>query len=284
MLDAMPEGHTIHRAARLQGRALAGRRVAVASPQGRFAEGAAVLDGRRLERIDAVGKHLLYRFEGAPALHVHLGLFGRFLLHEGEAPRTASPQTRLALAADAEGEGQARRPAVTLRCSGPTACELLPELEEAALRARLGPDPLDPTAGPEGFAAALARRRAGIGQALLDQRAVAGVGNVYRAEALFLTGLHPDQPAPTLRDDDVEALWATLRELLRAGERQGRIVTIAAADRTRPPSRLRRDEALYVYRREGLPCRRCGTVVRAWPLGGRRIFACPGCQPPRPTG
>ncbi len=284
MLDAMPEGHTIHRAARLQGHAFAGRRLAVTSPQGRFTEGAAALDGRRLERIDAVGKHLLYRFEDAPALHVHLGLFGRFRLHEGDDPPTASPQTRLELVARPEGAAGAGRPAVTLRCSGPTACELLTDAEEATLRARLGPDPLEPAAGPAGFAAALSRRSAGIGQALLDQRAVAGVGNVYRAEALFLAGLHPDEPAAALGPDDVEALWATLRELLRTGERQGRIVTITPADRSRPPSRLRRDEAVYVYGREGLPCRRCGALIRSWPLGGRRVFACPDCQPPRPTG
>ncbi|MGM0819080.1 MAG: Fpg/Nei family DNA glycosylase, partial [Actinomycetota bacterium] len=90
--------------------------------------------------------------------------------------------------------------------------------------------------------------------------------------------------AASLDADDVGALWATLRALLRAGERSGRITTIVPADRTRPPSRLRRDEALYVYRRQGLACRRCGATIEAWPLGGRRVFACPECQPPRPTG
>lgn len=265
----MPEGHTIHRYARLHRKALGGARVGASSPQGRFTEGAARLDGATLADVDAYGKHLFYRFEPVGTLHVHLGLFGRFRLFRSDPP-PPTPGTRLALTA-ADG--------TTLYLAGATAVELIDSAHERRLRDRLGPDPLQPDADGAVFAAALRRRSVGIGQALLDQKAIAGVGNVYRAEALFLEAVHPDTPARALPDDRVHLLWQRIRDLLRQGERAGRIVTIEPADRDTPPSRLRRSEALYVYKRDGLPCRRCGTIIRSWELGGRTIFACPQDQP-----
>lgn len=265
----MPEGHTIHRYARLHRKALAGAVVQASSPQGRFAEGADRLDGATLVDVDAYGKHLFYRFEPTGTLHVHLGLFGRFRLFRSDPP-PPTPGTRLALTA-ATG--------TTLYLAGATAVELIDAAQERSLLDRLGPDPLQPDADGSVFAAALRRRTVGIGQALLDQKAVAGVGNVYRAEVLFLESVHPDTPARALDDDRVGRLWERIRQLLRRGERAGRIVTVEAADRNRPPSRLRRSEALYVYKRDGLPCRRCGTAITSWQLGGRSIFACPQHQP-----
>lgn len=266
----MPEGHTIHRYARLHRGALAGRTVRAASPQGRFATGARRLDGSRLTDVEAHGKHLFYRFSSAAgevSLHVHLGLFGRFVVARDPA-RAPTPGTRLVL----DGGG------TQLRLSGPTACELVDPDREDALRARLGPDPLRAD-DPAPVHAALRRRRVGIGQALLDQRVIAGVGNVYRAEALFLAGVHPDRPARSLPSHAVDDLWALLRRLLTDGERRGRIVTVQPQDRDRPPSRLPRGERLYVYRRAGMPCRRCATPVASWELGGRAVYACPTCQP-----
>lgn len=269
----MPEGHTIHRYARLHRDLLVDRRVTAWSPQGRFAVGARTLDGAVVRDVEAHGKHLFYRFapggvSGAPAtLHVHLGLFGRFRRY-GADPRPPTKGTRLVLGT----------PDAQLQLSGPTACELVDPAAEEALRGRLGPDPLRDDDPAPAFAA-LRRRRAGIGQVLLDQAVIAGIGNVYRAELLFLLGVHPDRPARELAAATLDALWRTLRRLLRDGERRGRIVTIAPQDRTRPPSRLRRDERLYVYRRQGLACRRCTTPIAAWELGARRVFACPSCQP-----
>ena len=272
----MPEGHSIHRYARLHRALLGGRTVAAWSPQGRFDAGAKLIDGTTLRTVEAHGKHLFYRFtdpgprpHGAAlhlALHVHLGLFGRFRQYRDE-PAAPTPGTRLVLAA---GDAQ-------LQLAGAVACEVIDPAAEAALRARLGPDPLrgdDP--GPA--FAALRRRRAGIGQALLDQRVIAGIGNVYRAEALFLIGVHPDRPAREIDAATFDHLWSALRRLLVAGERTGRIVTVQPQDRDRPPSRLHADERVYVYRRTGLPCRRCGTPVRAWELAARTMYACPVCQ------
>lgn len=275
MLRGMPEGHTIHRLARLHRAALTGTTVAVSSPQGRFAEGAAVLDGRRLDTIDAIGKHLFYRFSDAPALHIHLGLFGKFRTVRGVDAAPPGEQTRLVLA----GRQPRDDTPVRLQLSGPTACELCDPAAEAAIRARLGPDPLDPRCEASAFLATLARRRAAIGQVLLDQRAIAGVGNVYRAEALFLEGVHPDTPVTALSARTCTSLWQRLVTLLTAGARSGRIVTVAPADRP-GGGRVRREDAHYVYRRAGLPCRRCAEAIRAWPLGGRPVYACTGCQPP----
>lgn len=98
-----------------------------------------------------------------------------------------------------------------------------------------------------------AGRRAGIGQVLLDQTVIAGFGNVYRAELLFLLRIDPDRAAGTVDRATFDELWRLLRGLLTNGERRGRIITIAPADRSRPPSGLRRDERLYVYKRAGMP-------------------------------
>lgn len=270
----MPEGHTIHRYARLHRALLAGRTVAAGSPQGRFADGAAQIDGSCVRDVEAHGKHLFYRMVAPDrtgghdlSLHVHLGLFGRFRQYGAE--RTAPTSgTRLVLSTGA----------AELHLAGPTACELIDPEAEAVLRSRLGPDPLrddDPTPA----FTALGRRRAGIGQVLLDQSVIAGVGNVYRAELLFLLGIDPQRPAGSVDRATFDALWHTLRRLLIDGEGRGSIITIAAVDRSKPPSRLRREERLYVYKRAGRACRRCGTPIRSWELGARTVFACPTCQP-----
>ena len=168
----MPEGHTIHRLARLQRPLLVGRPVAVSSPQGRFAAGAGRLDGQEVEEVEAVGKHLFYHWTGDDILHVHLGLFGKFRTFRSEPPEPTEG-TRLALRTDE----------ATIYLAGPTACELLTAEQRAAIVARLGPDPLHRTNdGGAALAANLARRSLPIGAALLDQKVVAGIGNVYRAE------------------------------------------------------------------------------------------------------
>jgi formamidopyrimidine-DNA glycosylase len=269
----MPEGHTIHRLARLHRGDLAGRRVAVDSPQGRFAGGAARLDGTVLAGVDAYGKHLFYRWEDGGGdhltLHVHLGLFGRFRTFHGDAP-LPTDSTRLRMRAEK----------VTVHLAGAVAVELLDPPEEDLLRARLGPDPLARRTDPEPAWAALQRRRTPIGAALLDQKVLAGIGNVFRAESLFACGIHPSVPANTLARAEFDQLWATLRRMLRAGERSGRIVTVDPAEvGARSAARVPPDERVHVYRRTGLPCRRCATAIESWTCAGRTISACPTCQP-----
>ncbi len=269
----VPEGHTIHRAARLQRRALKGKVVRADSPQGRFGAGAAVLDGQTLTGIEAYGKHLFYRWSAGDTLHVHLGLYGKFRAFRREDPADPLPPTtagtRLRLVADD----------IVLHLAGPTACDLVDPAQEDALVARLGPDPLRRDADPERAWAALARRTIPIGAALLDQRILSGVGNVYRCEALFVTGLWPELPARALSRPEFDRIWATVAAMLRDGEKAGRILTVDPADvgvRTR--SQVPGGERVYVYKRDGLPCRRCGTTVLTWTSALRAIFACPSCQ------
>lgn len=261
----MPEGHTVHRAARRQHALLAGRVVGADSPQGRFADGAAALDGRLLEAVEAAGKHLFYRFDRGEVLHVHLGLFGRFRYHDGPppAPRGA---VRLRLSG-AEG-------AVDL--SGPAACDLIGENGREAIMARLGPDPLRPDADPRPAIDSMARRRLPIGAALLDQSIIAGLGNVYRAEVLFVCGIDPARESRSLGRAQIEAIWEESRRMLREGVRLGRIVTVSAAERGTPPSRARRGERTYVYRRS--TCFRCGGAVDRPVIAARPCYRCPACQ------
>jgi endonuclease VIII len=279
----MPEGHTIHRHARLQRRALKGQRVHAWSPQGRFDEGAALLDGGTVVDIEAWGKHLLYHWGDAEGrrdgqvLHVHLGLFGRFRTFKADPP-APTDGTRLALRTFGE-EG------TTLYLAGATTVELITPADIDPLIARLGPDPLRRDADPERFADALARRRLPIGEALLDQKAIAGIGNVYRAEMLFRAGIDPDIPAGDVGEAGIKALWDDAVHLLAIGERSGRIVTVEPEDvgRTRR-SDLKRGERLYVYKRHDRPCHRCGDTIVSWMPRSRLIWACPTCQDLSTTG
>lgn len=237
------------------------------SPQGRFAEGAALLDGTALEGSDAHGKHLLIRFAEERAVHVHLGLYGSFRL--GPAP---APPPRGAVRLRLEGE----REYADLR--GPTVCSLLAPGGWAAIRARLGPDPLRADADPQRAWARIRRSRSSLAALLMDQAVVAGVGNVYRAEVLYRARIAPHRPGRGVADPEWAALWADLLVLMRAGVRAGRIVTTRPEHRARRTGRVRAEDAFYVYRRAGLPCRVCGTTVLRETLLARNLYWCPACQ------
>ena len=268
----MPEGHTIHRLARDHKPLLVGRAVSASSPQGRFATGAEMLTGRVVKRIEPYGKHLFYGFEGDVLLHVHLGLYGKWTVHRGQAPEPKGA-LRLRLTVDADQE------TVVLDLRGPTACELFTPADRDAVLARLGPDPLRKDADPDLAWARLSRSRTAIGALLMDQSVLAGVGNVYRAEVLFRAGLSPFRPGREVPERIWDGLWADLALLLKAGVRAGRIVTTEPEDRDRRSGRARGVDAHYVYRRHGLPCRRCGTEVRTQVMVARNLFWCPVCQP-----
>ncbi len=247
--------------------------VAADSPQGRFAHGARLLDGQRLDDVEAYGKHLFYRWSKGDTLHVHLGLYGKFGLFP-RLPEAALPPTtagtRLRLVTDD----------AVLHLAGPTACDLLDPAGEERILGRLGPDPLRRDGDPERAWRALRRRTIPVSAALLDQSILAGVGNVFRAEALFVTHLAPDRPARDVTRTEFDALWATVGAMLRAGVRAGRIVTVDPADvGVRSRSRIPATERHYVYKRTGLPCRRCGTLVRSGTSALRTIYWCPHCQP-----
>lgn len=263
----VPEGHTLHRLARDQQRMFGGTVLTASSPQGRFAEGAARLDGQELLRTKAYGKHLLHHYGNGAILHVHLGLYGKFTTGHGEPPEPRGA-LRLRLA-NSEAWTDLR---------GATACELMTPDQVDLLLARLGPDPLNPKADPAPALRRIERSRAPIGVLLMDQSVLAGVGNVYRAEVLFRARLDPLRPGRDLPTQLWDEIWDDLVVLMRAGVRSGRIVTTRAQDRS--AGRVTRDQAHYVYRRTGLPCRICSTPIATGKLGARNLFWCPTCQAP----
>jgi len=273
----VPEGHTIYRVARAHNRTLRGQRVHADSPQGRFAAGAALLDGRELRRAEAVGKHLFHRYSATAAsaegsasvggqlwLHVHLGLYGEW--RTGETPMPAARGAlRLRLWTDQ----------TWWELRGATSCEVLTTPEVQAVRARLGPDPLRRNVDSALAYDRIARSPTAIGVLLMNQAVLAGVGNVYRAELLFRHGIDPHRPGVTIEPARWTAMWADLVDLMRDGVRRGRIVTTRPADRRR--------SQVYVYRRTAEPCLVCGTPIRTEIMAARNLYWCPRCQPPLTT-
>lgn len=243
----MPEAHALHRHARDQREALAGQVLSVTSPQGKF--DAAPFDGHRLEDVQAWGKHLLYAFDGAPDVHVHLGLKG-FFLRTDDLTLPARGGTRMRLAGEREA----------FSLVAPSRCEGLDAAARDELVAGLGPDPLRVgEAGREQAAERLASSRAAVGAALLDQSLWAGIGNAWRAELLFLAGIEPTRRVTT---EEAALLWDLAVVHLRLGLEAGQVVS----DPSAPDER-------WVYKRP--TCRRCGSAVKSWTLAGRVAWVCP---------
>ncbi|MFG3258029.1 Fpg/Nei family DNA glycosylase [Streptomyces sp. NPDC048172] len=267
----MPEGHTLHRLAGECRARFEGRRVRASSPQGKFADGAALLDGQKMTGTEAHGKHLFLGFGPAGWVHIHLGLYGTFRFGTGPAPAPVG-QVRLRLATP-EDHADLR---------GPTRCELITEGEKDAVHDRLGPDPLRPASDPEAAWARISRSRTTVAALLMDQKIVAGVGNVYRAEVLFRHGIDPYRAGRDLTRAEWDAIWSDLATLMREGVRTGRIDTVRPEHTPeamgRPPRVDDHGGEVYVYRRAHQPCHLCGTEVRTAELAARNLFWCPSCQ------
>lgn len=262
----MPEGHTIHRIAGQHRSRFAGGPVSVSSPQGRFVEAGRV-DGRELESVDAWGKHLFYEFAGRRFVHVHLGLFGKVWTARQPAERARST-VRMRLSVE---EWYAD-------LVGPTRCQLIDADQRRVIVGRLGPDPLRRDADPDQAWRRISRSQQPVAALLMDQSLVAGIGNVYRAELLFRAGIDPFTPGSDVQPEQWEGLWQDARTLMRAGVRQGRIITTEVRDRDHPGRVVRESDAHYVYRRTGRWCRHCHTEIRSTDLAGRTLYWCPTCQ------
>ncbi len=255
--------------------AFAGGAPAVSSPQGRFAAGAALLDGTTMQGAESVGKQLFVTFEHERILHVHLGLIGKFSVERYHGPLPAPVgQVRLRINSDDD--------VADLR--GPTLCAVRTPDEVAAVLARLGPDPLDLRADPERAWARIHRSGRTIAELLMDQSVIAGVGNLYRCEVLFRHRVDPFRPGRQLRRTTFDTLWADLVRLLAVGVLTGRIVSdedevcdiearAAAGD-----SVSISDPTYAVYKRSGEPCRVCGSRVHTKVVAGRNLFWCGRCQ------
>ena len=246
----MPEGHTIHRLARLHRRDLAGREVAGAAPHGRAPPGGTPTHGQLSAAVPRPRHQPLHQ------------------LHRGPPP--PSPATRLSMVNDD----------VAVYLTGPMTCRLIRPDDRLRIVSHLGPDPLRDSEQAPQFSTRLAAKRAPVAAALLDQAVIAGIGNVYRSEVLFLAGIDPHRPANTIAEQESQLLWDLAVEQLRAGARAGRIITVDPAEvGASRRSRLPRDARLYVYKRAGMDCRRCGARIQRDTIGQRLAWWCPSCQP-----
>lgn len=164
---------------------------------------------------------------------------------------------------------------------GPTACQLQTPDEVAATIAKLGPDPLvdDVAEGEEVFTALVRRKPSPIGQLLMDQGVVSGIGNVYRAELLFRARQNPHTPGREVREEVVRDLWRDWVRLLAIGVETGQMMTM---DDLEPDAyraaMANRDDRHWVYHRAGLPCRVCGAAIVVEEMATRKLYWCPGCQ------
>lgn len=268
----MPEGHTIHRLARDHTRDYVGQRLAVSSPQGRFADGAAAVDGRGLARVEAYGKHLFYWWDSGDVVHVHLGLYGKFRRHRVSVEKPV-PEPRGAVRMRVVGDEKA------FDLNGPAACEVMDSGGRDAIAARLGEDPLRGDVDVDAARDRVMKSRAAVGRLLLDQSVIAGVGNIFRAEALFIAGIHPERAGNELAGEEFDRLWSAVCEMLKVGVKYNRIITTDPAEVGVPRGRMKADQRVHVYKKERCP--RCDGRIKAWEVGARMCFACPRCQPKR---
>ena len=243
----MPEGDAIHRAAASL-RVLVGERVAAESPHPRGAATgvAAAIDGRRLEGVEAVGKNLVLHFEGGVVVRSHLRMNGRWRVQQRGAGVFGQPW--LVLRGERWEAIQRNGPVLAL---------------ETRFRARTGPDVLDDTVATGLLVARLRSVHPSrlVGEALLDQRVLSGIGNVWAVEALWQSGLSPWLPVVEASDPELVSLLDWVRGAMAA--------SVAG-----------RRAARAVYRRAGRPCGRCGEPIRSRGLGdaNRTAYWCPGCQ------
>lgn len=234
---------------------------------------ARMLTGRTIEAALRRGKYLWLPLDGGDALVGHLGMSGQLLVTEATAPAERHLRVRFDFA---DGGRQLRF--VDQRTFGGLVYSSGGATLPAEI-AHIARDPLDPCFDADGFVQALRSRRTAVKRALLDQALVSGIGNIYADEVLWLTGLHWSRPASSLPESVVHTLLEQLRDVLRrAVEAGGTSFDELYVDVNGQSGYFAR--SLFVYGREGQPCRRCATPIRREPFANRSAFSCPTCQPP----
>ena len=264
----MPEGHTVHRTANEFNKLFAGDLITVGSPQGRFSAGAKSVSGKTLIAARAIGKQMFLEFENDLTLRIHLGIYGKwsFSSHGGDLP-------------GATGQVRARfsNSSALADLRGPTVCEVISRHEVLAVEQRLGPDPLNPN--PRGkelerFIQRVSKSRTPIGLALMNQDVISGIGNVFRAELLFRAGINPHTPGSDLSREQLTQIWNDSVQLLKIGVKTGFMITRDELVNKKPS----KHERNFVYKREGLPCRNCGTNISLELMAARKLYWCVSCQ------
>lgn len=266
----MPEGDTIHRAARTMQAAIGGRTIVrfdTTFPALARVDDQTAIAGQRVDAVEARGKHLLISLSGGLVLRTHMRMNGSWHLYRpGEAWQRRRADMRIVIET---GDW------VAVGFNVPEAEFVSADaLERSAAFRRLGQDVLG-----TGFDVAEARRRMrsrphrAIADVLLNQQVMAGIGNVYKSEILFIRGVNPFAAVDTLDDAALESIVATARKLLRHNVEHGE-----GGRHTR--SAARGEDRLWVYGREGKPCRRCGSAIQMKKQGedARVTFWCPKCQ------
>ena len=288
---SMVEGHSVHRVATLHRKRLVGKCFQAWSPNGRFTDGAAAIDGKPFTSIEAVGKNLFAFFGGGSdadsnkkkkqdtevvVVHVHFGMAGAWAVYDTGTSSVPAPTktNRLRLEALTHGGNEggsgsglvADLSAMTVQYGG---MDLY-----TAKRSKLGEDPLRDDAQPDLLWTRVQKSKKSIGALIMDQSYFTGPGNIYRAEILFKAGLHPNRLGNTLSRTEFETVWYHTVDLLRRGYHTGSIITVdpdEARDLGQPT--LRR----YIY--NTAQCPRCATPIQAWQIASRTCYACPNCQP-----
>lgn len=275
----MPEGDTIFRAARSMHRVLAGHTVT------RFETAYAHLDrvnvdtpivGRTIEQIKSAGKHHLIVFSGDLILRTHMRMNGSWHLYRHGEKWWRGPQSMRVRIDTADW--------VAVAFSVPVAEFVTPkELATTDPVARLGPDLLGSEFDrDEAVRRITASAHLAIALALLDQRLVAGIGNVYKSEVLFLTGINPFTPASAVPKEILAPMMDLARRLLKDNVKDGTSGQIQTFRNLRQTNKsMDPDQNLWVYGRGGKPCRKCGTPIKMKRMGieARSTYWCPNCQP-----
>jgi endonuclease-8 len=258
----LPEGHTIHRAARDHHRIFARQKLIVSSPQGRFSEGASILNEQICSAVEAFGKHLLYKFNNEYTLHIHLGLFGR--IRKQKLP-FAEPKSSVRI--------RLMGKKYLVDIIGPTICEALDQKGVMDLIRRIGPDVLRPDANPDFAFEKISRSKAPIGRLIMDQSVMAGIGNIYRSEILWRQAIHPETPGKAICQRAFDRIWGDARALLAIGVKRNAIVTVFDEQ----SAKRGYGEKYNIFGKTNCP--NCKGEIRRFEISGRRTFVCETCQP-----
>lgn len=256
----MPEGDSIAKAAgRIRPLLVGNEVVSVYGTAPQIRTNSSRLLGRRVDGVRTFGKHLVVDFEHGISVRVHLGMPGRW--HVMSADRRPPGAARVVLTTTAHH----------------ICCFAAPEVEVARTAAiekgleRLGPDVLADDFEPGQLVErARTRRSQPVAEVILDQRVVAGIGNVYKSELLFLAGVNPGTPIEEVPDSRLLDIASRARQLLGLNVRAGARSTTGERSRGRE---------MWVYDRAGRPCRRCASEIETGRLAGRVTYWCPNCQP-----
>jgi len=267
----MPEGHSIRHLANVHNQWFVGSTVIMTSPQGRFSKEAAALDGFEFTGTSTYGKHLFFHFDKR-IVHIHLGLYGWFRFYNSSDTIADTSNIRMHI-----DTGR-----FVSSLSGPTKCELIDSEQMLDIVDRLGPDPLHPTSSNKEVAwHKISKSKKPIAALLMDQSVIAGIGNVYRAEFLFLSKQNPFTPGNLVSRLSFDSIWRNACAYMSVGAQDGMIRMVHPSHMSNEELDMLNDkmQSSYVYKRTGQLCRLCAsTQITSTLLNNRTLYWCPTCQ------